>query len=284
MARYPRDRSAQASRAVYEVEALLVETAALLQWFAADGAWRARRRRRSLHVRRAVGALLLRVLAPLALMTSALVLAGRWVATRMFPSLQRALAAPVASVDSRPAGATVSETTSAAQLANAATGWLERQRWSLPATTHEPLRAIVRRVVDLAVQPDGLPAESEELRLAQRLIAEELPELVESYRRIPSHLTEQVTPTGTTPHQQLLSGLILVDDQLAQLQERLADRDLRALSTHFRYLALKYAPDGELLRAPLAPALQIGLAPSHEAAPASQAPGGASHAARDSTH
>lgn len=75
----------------------------------------------------------------------------------------------------------------------------------------------------------------------QRLLGEELPKLVEGYRKLPSSLAQQPFHDGPSPEQKLVQGLSIIHGELGRLHERLARADLHALAEHQRYLELKYA-------------------------------------------
>lgn len=117
--------------------------------------------------------------------------------------------------------------------------WLAAQRAALPA----PARTLVDQIglrldtlgPQLAALEPGAPA-GEDVR---KLVAEQLPEFVRGYQRVPATL--RATPrNGRTPDAQLTDGLALIDRQLAQMSAGLAEGDLDALATRGRYLEIKY--------------------------------------------
>jgi hypothetical protein len=155
----------------------------------------------------------------------------------------------------------------ASPLALATQQWIESEGNNLPSAAQHALRAVAKRSEAIATQLHGVPDDSSARSELRRLVAEELPELVCSYRRLPSELTQSAAEQGASPDEQLLAGIAIIDGELARLHGRLAERDLRALATHLRYLALKYLPDGEIRgeRAPaLAGALDERSAPPRE--------------------
>ena len=76
----------------------------------------------------------------------------------------------------------------------------------------------------------------------RRLIADELPELVRGYGRVPEALRRANT-NGMIPEKQLVDGLSVVDSELTRMSEQLARGDLEKLATQGKYLELKYQGD-----------------------------------------
>ncbi|HEY0269622.1 MAG TPA: hypothetical protein VGC10_01365, partial [Sphingomonas sp.] len=81
---------------------------------------------------------------------------------------------------------------------------------------------------------------------ARRLIADELPELIRGYRKVPQSLRRQPMDGGLSPDRQLADGLRTIDEEIARMNARLASADLKALATQNRYLEIKYKGDGEI--------------------------------------
>lgn len=121
--------------------------------------------------------------------------------------------------------------------------WLETQRPALPA----PAIRLVDRIgltldalgPQLAMLDPREPAAAE----LRKLIAQELPELIDGYARVPAALRDGAPGSGLHPDRQLLDGLAVVDDALARMSEGLASGDLHRLATQGRYLELKYRGD-----------------------------------------
>lgn len=120
--------------------------------------------------------------------------------------------------------------------------WLEAQRPALPA----PIRSLVDSIgvkletlgPQLALLDEQAPAAAE----VRKLVGEQLPELIKGYARVPEPL-RGVERNGLTPDQQLAQGLQLIDDEIAEMSQQLAQGDLDALSTRGRYLQIRYADD-----------------------------------------
>ncbi len=121
--------------------------------------------------------------------------------------------------------------------------WLEDQRHALPSSTRGTVEQILQRLEVLTVQVRGLDPQSPSAFEVKRLIGEELPELVSGYQKVPRALRGQALHGGTSPDRQLQDGLSTIDEQLEQLQTRLASEDMKALATQQRYLELKYKND-----------------------------------------
>jgi hypothetical protein len=70
-------------------------------------------------------------------------------------------------------------------------------------------------------------------------MAEELPELVSGYQRVPANMRRK-TGDGISPDRQLMDGLTVVESELGRMTEQLARGHLDRLATQNRYLELKY--------------------------------------------
>jgi hypothetical protein len=128
----------------------------------------------------------------------------------------------------------------------ASTGeWLDSQRAGLPLPAQQAVDKLLGRIDDLTPQLKALPADAQGVQEVKRLLCDELPALVGAYRKVPRALTQKPLNGGTTPEQQLITGLATVEEQLGRLHERIATEDLHALATQQRYLELKYKRDEE---------------------------------------
>jgi hypothetical protein len=139
-----------------------------------------------------------------------------------------------------PAGADVK------QLPAQTEEWLEAQRALLPAAARPTVDRILHRLETMAAQVESLDPKSAAAHEVRRLIGEELPELVQGYRKLPRQLQAQNTTVGKSPDRQLVEGLATIDEQIERMQADLAEADLRALATQQRYLELKYKKDKKL--------------------------------------
>lgn len=120
--------------------------------------------------------------------------------------------------------------------------WLDRQRPTLPGAATPLLDSIGVKLEMLAGQlrtlNDAEPAAAE----VRKLIGEQLPELVKGYQRVPQNL-RAADRFGQSPDRQLVDGLALIDEEVAQMSAQLAQGDLDALATRGRYLQVKYRGD-----------------------------------------
>lgn len=123
--------------------------------------------------------------------------------------------------------------------------WLDRQRPTLPGSAMPLIDSIGVKLDLLAGQlrtlDDGEPAAAE----VRKLVGEQLPELVKGYQRVPDNL-RGVDRFGQSPDKQLVDGLALIDQEIAQMSAQLAQGDLDALATRGRYLQVKYRGDDEV--------------------------------------
>jgi hypothetical protein len=120
--------------------------------------------------------------------------------------------------------------------------WLARQRPALPAPAARLIDGIGMRLETLAPQLQRLDEREPAAASVRRLIADELPELVNGYARVPKHLRADGL-NGLSPDKQLLDGLAVVDSELARMSEQIATGDLNQLATQKRYLEIKYQGD-----------------------------------------
>jgi hypothetical protein len=120
--------------------------------------------------------------------------------------------------------------------------WLAGQRRALPAPAVKLVDGIGLTLEQLAPQLETLdPAEPAAAEI-RRLIGEDLPELVNGYIRVPPTFRAHAV-NGTSPDQQLVSGLGVVQSELTRMSEQLASGELTKLATQGRYLELKYQGD-----------------------------------------
>lgn len=122
--------------------------------------------------------------------------------------------------------------------------WLSAQRRALPPPAQRLADGIGLKLEQLAPQLQTLDEREPAALEIRRLIADELPELVNGYVRVPSHLRRDGL-NGMSPDKQLVEGLSVVDSELQRMSEQLASGDLHKLATQGRYLEIKYQGDGE---------------------------------------
>jgi hypothetical protein len=121
--------------------------------------------------------------------------------------------------------------------------WLDGQRRALPAPAQTLTDSIGLRLDQLAPQLASIDEREPAAIEIRRLIADELPELVTGYQRVPEPLRREGL-NGMSPDKQLVEGLAVVDSELKRMSEQLAAGDLNKLATQGRYLELKYQGEG----------------------------------------
>jgi hypothetical protein len=120
--------------------------------------------------------------------------------------------------------------------------WLQKQRPALPAPAARLVDGIGLKLEALAPQMATLNPQDPAAAEIRKLLCEELPELVDGYRRVPEAL-RRTARDGPSPDQQLIDGLAVVDGEVARMAAQLASGDLHKLATQGRYLELKYRGD-----------------------------------------
>ncbi len=117
--------------------------------------------------------------------------------------------------------------------------WLEAQRPALPPPA-------ARIVEDMGVQLDALGLQLETIdaahpaaREVRKLIGDTLPEMIDSYCKIPVSLRQEKR-AGSTPDQQLTDGLGKISAEIDSVTRQLASGALDDLAIKHRYLDYKY--------------------------------------------
>jgi hypothetical protein len=123
--------------------------------------------------------------------------------------------------------------------------WLDHHRELLPRPAEARVDAIIRELRALDPQVKNLDPRTPGVPELRRLLAEELPDLIQGYQRIPVALQKEPQLGGASPAERLVDALGTVEEQLARAGRRLATDDLHALATQQRYLELKYKDGGD---------------------------------------
>ena len=117
--------------------------------------------------------------------------------------------------------------------------WLDTQRKLLPAPAQTLVDGIGVKLDMLSPQLAGLSEEQPAAAELRKLIGEQLPELIKSYGKVPPSL-RTVARNGKSPDAQLADGLRLIDGEIAEMSEQIAQGDLDSLATRGRFLEIKY--------------------------------------------
>tara|TARA_B100001179_G_scaffold134922_1_gene96972 strand:- start:2001 stop:2774 length:774 start_codon:yes stop_codon:yes gene_type:complete len=117
--------------------------------------------------------------------------------------------------------------------------WLEAQRPALPAPA-------VQLVDDLGVKLDTLgqqlataPAGHDAIRDIRELVGDTLPEMVESYTRVPPTMRGEAH-AGATADARLVEGLGKISQEIDSINRQLANGALDDLAVQHRYLGYRY--------------------------------------------
>jgi hypothetical protein len=122
--------------------------------------------------------------------------------------------------------------------------WLDRQRGNLPAPALPLLDSLGTRLETLAPQLATLNEQEPAASEVRKLVGEQLPELVKGYQAVPGPL-RTVPRNGRSPDEQLVDALRLIDQEIGEMTQTLAQGDLDRLSTRERFLQIKYRDDGD---------------------------------------
>jgi hypothetical protein len=120
------------------------------------------------------------------------------------------------------------------QVAPRVGDWLQQQRSSLPPPAQPLVDDLTRQLSVLGPQLAKIEHDGPASNAIRKLIAVELPELVERYRNIPPSLA----PSEAAG--QLLQGLQIIEGEIGRMCGDLARGSFDALATQNRYLQLKY--------------------------------------------
>lgn len=142
----------------------------------------------------------------------------------------------------RPVRAETITQSSLPQLAARTRSWIDQQRLALPAPAATLADDIGRKIAALQPQLDTLHANAPEAVELRRLVGEELPQLVEGYKRVPVTMRRE-DRNGRVADRELIDGMKLLDEEIGDLARAIASTDMDRLSSHKRYLELRYKGD-----------------------------------------
>ena len=117
--------------------------------------------------------------------------------------------------------------------------WLEAQRPALPPPAARIVDDMGVQLDALGLQLDGLDQNHPKAREVRSLVGEQLPEMIDSYRRIPAHLRTEER-AGSTPDQQLTDSLGKISGEIDSITRQLAEGSLDDLAIKHRYLDYKF--------------------------------------------
>lgn len=117
--------------------------------------------------------------------------------------------------------------------------WLESQRPALPPPAVTLVDHIGVQLDALGLQLDGIDQAHPSAQEVRRLVGEHLPEMVDTYRKIPAHLRREER-AGSTPDAQLVESLGKISAEIDSVTRQLADGALDNLAIRTRYLDYKY--------------------------------------------
>jgi hypothetical protein len=131
-------------------------------------------------------------------------------------------------------------------LAEEAIVWLAAQRRGLPPPALQLATSMSGRLEDLAPQLARLDPRSPAAAAIRKLVAVELPDLLEGWRSVPISARRVPRGDGRAPEDHLINGLQLIDAELARVDAQLGQGALDAIAVQGRYLELKYDGDDRL--------------------------------------
>ena len=133
----------------------------------------------------------------------------------------------------------LTRSTDAKQLVTRTELWLEAQRPALPPPAVQIVDQIGVQLDALGLQLDGVDQAHPQAQEVRRLVGEHLPEMVDSYRRIPAHMRTEQGANGT-PDDQLTESLGKISQEIDSVTRQLAQGSLDDLAIRTRYLDYKY--------------------------------------------
>lgn len=117
--------------------------------------------------------------------------------------------------------------------------WLESQRPALPAPAVELVDDLGVKLDLLGQQLETAPASHDSIRDIRELVGETLPEMVQSYTRVPAAMRAE-EHAGATADQRLVEGLGKISGEIDAINRKIADGALDDLAVQHRYLGYRY--------------------------------------------
>ncbi|QZD96263.1 hypothetical protein [Qipengyuania gelatinilytica] len=117
--------------------------------------------------------------------------------------------------------------------------WLESQRPALPPPAARIVSDMGVQLDALGLQLEGVDQNHPKAREVRSLVGEQLPEMIDSYRKIPAHLRAEQR-AGATPDEQLTDSLGKISGEIDSITRQLAEGSLDDLAIKHRYLDYKF--------------------------------------------
>lgn len=122
--------------------------------------------------------------------------------------------------------------------------WLESQRAVLPPPAIMLVDRIGVQLDGLGVQLQGVDQNHPKAREIRQLVGEQLPEMIDSYRKIPLQMRSEKR-AGETPDEQLTGSLDKISGEIDSITRQLAEGSLDDLAIKHRYLDYKFGSGAE---------------------------------------
>lgn len=117
--------------------------------------------------------------------------------------------------------------------------WLEAQRPALPAPAITLVDQLGVQLDGLGLQLEGIDQNHPKAREIKGLIGEQLPEIIDSYRKIPPKMRSEQR-AGSTPDEQLTQSLQTISGEIDSITRQLAEGSLDDLAIKHRYLDYRF--------------------------------------------
>ena len=117
--------------------------------------------------------------------------------------------------------------------------WLESQRPALPPPAARIIDDMGVQLDALGLQLEGVDPNHPKAREVRSLVGEQLPEMIDSYKRIPAHLRAEER-AGQTPDKQLTDSLTKISGEIDSITRQLAEGSLDDLAIKHRFLDYKF--------------------------------------------
>lgn len=122
--------------------------------------------------------------------------------------------------------------------------WLEHQRHALPPPAAKIVDDMGVQLDALGLQLEGVDQNHPKAREVRQLVGEQLPEMIDSYQKIPAHMRSEER-AGSTPDDQLTQSLGNISKEIDSITRQLAEGSLDDLAIKNRYLEYKFGEGTE---------------------------------------